>query len=101
MFEHADRTFPIYFHFPSQIQDDVTVELPSSLQVSSLPPAQNIPGKVVSYSLIADSKGRTLHWNRHLSLDILMMQTKYYPALRNFFQTVRTGDEQQVVLLPN
>jgi hypothetical protein len=29
-----------------------------------------------------------------------MMQTKYYPALRNFFQTVRAGDEQQIVLLP-
>jgi hypothetical protein len=101
MFEHADRTFPIYFYFPYLIQDDVTVQLPQGLQVSSLPPPQDIPGEVVSYGLVADGKGGTLHWNRHLSLDILMMETKYYPALRNFFQTVRAGDEQQVVLSSN
>ena len=101
MFEHADRTFPIYFYFPFLIQDDVTVELPQGLHVNSLPPQQNVPGKVVSYEMVADGKGGNLHWSRHLSLDILMMQTKYYPALRNFFQTVRAGDEQQVVLSSN
>jgi len=31
----------------------------------------------------------------------LMLDTKYYTALRNFFQTVRTGDEQQIILLPH
>jgi hypothetical protein len=102
MFEHAERTFPVYFHFPFQIQDDITVALPSGLQVSSLPPTQDGgPGKVVSYALIAEGKNGTLHWNRRVSLDILMIQTKYYPALRSFFQTVRAGDEQQIVLLPN
>ena len=101
LFEHADRVFPIYFHFPFQIVDDVTVDLPTGLQVNSLPPAEDVaPGKVVSYALSAESKNGTLHWNRRVSLDILMMQTKYYPALRNFFQTVRAGDEQQIVLLP-
>jgi hypothetical protein len=31
---------------------------------------------------------------------MLLLDTKYYPALRNFFQVVRTGDEEQVVLEP-
>ena len=101
LFEHADRVFPVYFHFPSQILDDVTVNLPAGLQVNSLPPAEDVgPGKVASYALSAEGKNGTLHWNRRVSLDILMMQTKYYPALRNFCQTVRAGDEQQIVLLP-
>jgi hypothetical protein len=101
LFEHADRVFPVYFHFPSQVLDDVTVNLPAGLQVNSLPPAEDVgPGKVASYALSAEGKNGTLHWNRRVSLDILMMQTKYYPALRNFFQTVRAGDEQQIVLLP-
>jgi hypothetical protein len=101
-FEHADRVFPIYFHFPLQVQDDIVVDLPLGLQVSSLPPAQDTgPGKLVEYALAAESKSGALHWNRHLSVVILMMQSKYYPALRDFFQKVRTGDEQQIVLLPN
>jgi hypothetical protein len=28
------------------------------------------------------------------------MDKKYYGALRNFFQTVRTGDAEQIVLQP-
>jgi hypothetical protein len=28
------------------------------------------------------------------------LEAKYYPALRNFFQAVRTGDEEQIVLQP-
>jgi hypothetical protein len=29
-----------------------------------------------------------------------MLEAKYYGALRNFFQAVRTGDEEQIVLQP-
>jgi|SRR5450432_3681408 Domain of Unknown Function with PDB structure (DUF3857) len=101
MFEHAERVFPVYFHHPFRIEDDITVDLPSGLQVSNLPPAQDVGGKVVRYSLAADNKNGPSHWTRLISLDILQMQTKYYPALQNFYQTVRTGDEQQIVLLPN
>ncbi len=101
MFEHAEREFPVYFHHPFQIADDITVALPPDLQVSSLPPAQDVGGKVAHYTLAADNKSGTLHWTRLLSLDILQMQVKYYPALQDFYQKVRTGDEQQVVLLPN
>jgi len=32
--------------------------------------------------------------------DLISLEPKYYPALRNFYQTVRTTDEQQIVLQP-
>lgn len=99
MFEHAERVFPVYFHFPFSTRDDITLELPPSLQVSSLPPPQEAGGNVVHYTLAADNKNG-LHWTRLLSVDILQMQTKYYPALQDFYQKVRTGDEQQIVLSP-
>ena len=35
-----------------------------------------------------------------LNIDLLLLETKFYPALRNFFQVVRTGDESQIVLQP-
>jgi hypothetical protein len=35
-----------------------------------------------------------------MMVDILVLEAKYYPALRNFFQIVRTGDEEQIVLQP-
>jgi hypothetical protein len=102
IFEHTERVFPVYFHHPFQIADDITVALPSGLQVSILPPVDDVAGgSVVHYTLTADHKTAPLHWTRLLSVDILQAPTKYYPALQDFFQKVRTGDEQQIVLMPN
>jgi len=33
-------------------------------------------------------------------MDLLLVDQKLYPTLRNFFQVVRSGDEQQIVLQP-
>jgi hypothetical protein len=33
-----------------------------------------------------------------LTIDFLLLEQKYYTALRNFFQSVRAGDSEQVVL---
>ena len=42
----------------------------------------------------------TLHMQRQLDMRLLMLEVKFYPALRRFFQSVRTADEQQIVLRP-
>ena len=100
LFDHTERLHPIYMDFPFQLVDDVTVELPPGWQVSSLPPAQDQEGHVVAYTLKMDGDKRKLHLARTLNVDFLMIDTKYYLALRNFFQIVRTGDEEQIVLQP-
>ena len=41
IFEHANRVHPIYFEYPHEKADDVTIELPPGWQVSSVPPAQD------------------------------------------------------------
>ena len=41
VFEHANRVHPIYFEYPHEKADDVTVELPPGWQVSSVPTAQD------------------------------------------------------------
>ena len=100
IFEHANRVHPIYFEYPYEKADDVTIELPPGWQVGSVPPPQDIAGKIVDYSLKVDSSQGTLRLTRKLSIDILMLENKYYTALRQFFQTVRTNDGVQIVLQP-
>ncbi|MGH9515327.1 MAG: DUF3857 domain-containing protein [Terriglobales bacterium] len=100
VFDHSERVHPIYFEFPSAKIDDVSISLPLGWQVSSLPSAQDKDSKVVRYVLKAEDNKNTVHLNRQLSVDLLLLESKYYPALRNFFQLVRTGDEEQVVLQP-
>src|SRR5271154_3058267 len=100
IFEHTDREHPIYFTFPFRKVDDVTIGLPLGWQVSSVPAAQKADGHVIVYSLnVQDNKG-TLHLERQLDMNIIMLDSKYYPALRKFFQTVRSGDDLQIVLQP-
>ena len=100
LFDHADRTHPVYFEFPFQKFDEVTIELPLGWQVSSLPPAKIQDAKAIKYTLKADESKGTLHVTRALDVDILLVDTKLYPTLRSFFQIVRTSDEQQIVLQP-
>ena len=100
VFEHANRVHPIYFEYPHQKVDDVTVELPQGWQVSSTPPAQTQDGHIIVYTLKVENGNGTVHVVRTLNFDILLLDQKYYPALRNFFQVVRIGDEEQMLLQP-
>jgi hypothetical protein len=99
-FEHANRVHAIYFSYPSAKIDDVTIDLPLGWQVNSLPPVQGLDAKAALYSLKAENNKERLHLTRRLNMDLLMVEAKLYPTLRNFFQVVRTGDEQQIVLQP-
>jgi hypothetical protein len=99
-FEHANRVNPIYVHYPHEKVDDVTIELPAGWQVGTLPPPQVQNGHVVTYTLKAENDQNTLHLTRKLTMDFLLLDQKYYTSLRTFFQLVRTGDDQQIVLLP-
>jgi hypothetical protein len=100
LFEHANRLQPIYFEYPFEKLDDVSIELPAGWQVASVPPAKNQDGHIVSYTLKAEDDKGVLHVARRLNVDFLFLETKYYGALRTFFQVVRTGDEEQIVLQP-
>jgi Domain of Unknown Function with PDB structure (DUF3857) len=102
VFDHAERTHPIYFRFPFEKLDDVTITLPPGWQVNSLPPEpdEGGDGAPVGYTLKVENNKQTLHLTRKLRVDLLLLETKYYPTLRNFFQVVRKGDEQQIVMQP-
>jgi Domain of Unknown Function with PDB structure (DUF3857)/Transglutaminase-like superfamily len=100
VFEHSARVHPIYFDFPTARMDDVTIELPLDWKVSSVPQGHKDEGKVCSYNTTVENKNGTLHLTRNLNIETLLLDIKYYPALRKFFQTVKTGDEQQIVVQP-
>jgi transglutaminase-like putative cysteine protease len=100
LFEHANRVYPVYLHYPFEKQDDVTIELPLGWKVSSVPKELNADSKAVAYILkVQDEKG-TLHLTRMVRCNLIAVETKLYPALRAFYQTVRTGDEEQIVMQP-
>jgi hypothetical protein len=99
-FQHASRKYPVYFRHAFQELDEVSLKLPDGLRVDAVPPAtNNQPGfgqyeRAVSF----DPQSRTLSWKRRMSIEGIFFRTEYYPMLRSFFNTVRQGDEQSLVL---
>ncbi|HEY2460292.1 MAG TPA: DUF3857 domain-containing protein [Candidatus Acidoferrum sp.] len=100
LFEHASRVHPVYFQYPFLKEDDVTIQLPLNWQVNSMPQAQNQDAKAAVYILKVENDKGALHLTRVLRSDLMLVDAKVYPNLRTFFQVVRTGDEEQVVLQP-
>jgi len=100
LFEHANRVHPIYFDYPHEKVDDLTLELPPGWQVSSVPTPQDQDGHVIRYTLKVEKGAGTLRLTRKLTVDVVLLDQKYYGALRNFFQVVRSGDGEQIVLQP-
>jgi len=100
LFDHADREHPIYFEFPFQKSDDITIELPEGMVIGNLPAPVKTPVGSVSYSLTAEKDKNTLHLARTLRVDMLLLAVNQYPNLRRFFQFVRTGDDAQVMVQP-
>jgi Domain of Unknown Function with PDB structure (DUF3857) len=98
MFEHTDRVFPIYFAFPFQKVDDISIQLPLGWQVGSVPKPTDQDGKAVQYTLTAEGDKAGLRLKRKVRSDLYLVPTDKYSALRSFYQIVRSGDEQQIVL---
>jgi len=100
LFEHAERTYAVYFPYPFQKIDDVTVVMPVGWKVDNLPAPVSRDARAVGYTLKAEDQHSTLHITRMLRSDLLVVDKANYVILHGFYQLVRTGDEEQIVLQP-
>jgi len=100
MFDHAERVNSVYFAFPFRKVDDITIELPLDWKVGSVPKDQDQDAHAAEYILKVEDKSGTLHITRTLRSDLIMVPKDYYSSLRGFYQAVKSGDEQQIVLQP-
>ena len=100
IFESSVRIHPIYFAYPYGQSDDVTIELPDSWQVVALPQALKKTSYDIAYSISASRDKQFLHIKRELNSDIYMLGKERYPTLQGFFQGVRIGDGQEILLEP-
>jgi hypothetical protein len=100
MFEHSARVHPVYFTFPYQHTDEIAIELPPGWQVSSVPKARTEDARIAAYNSSAQTTGGTLTMKRELALRTIIVPQKFYAQVRDFYQAVRAGDEDQIVITP-
>jgi hypothetical protein len=99
-FEHGARVHPIYFLFPYEHTDEVVIELPPGWKVGSAPKPRVSDIKIAKYSMTSAVGEGSLTVKRELMLNLLLIQAKFYPSMRDFYQQIRAGDEDQVVVSP-
>ena len=100
-FTSTRRIHPVYLDYPWESYEDVKLVLPPDLQMESLPPASNVGRGPTVYQSSAqkDAKqGNVLELKRSVKMAVYYLAPEHYPILREFYQQIRTGDEQQVVL---
>jgi Domain of Unknown Function with PDB structure (DUF3857)/Transglutaminase-like superfamily len=98
-FIHTTRNFPMYFSYPHQSVDNITIDLPENWQVSSVPKPRSADHVTMTYSIVAEGKNGSLTVRREKSVKLTLVAVKYFDVVRNFFQEVRAGDEEQAVLV--
>lgn len=97
-FEGATRVHPIVFEYPFTDIDDVAISVPPNWHVENLPSAKLLDYKNCTYGFNSETKQGAIHLNRKLMLNLAIVDAANYGLLRTFYQSVRTGDEQQIVL---
>jgi hypothetical protein len=100
LFEHANRVHPVYFQYPFEKVDDVSIQVPLGWQVSSVPQGVTLDAKAIVYTDTVDNDRGILHLKRVLKSDLVFVDAKNYSTLRMFYERVRSGDEEQIILQP-
>jgi hypothetical protein len=98
-FEHATRVHSVYFSFPRQSADHISIELPADWRVGGSPKPRTEDDSGFVYSAWTEEGAGSLQLNRALSVDAIVVKAKGYELVQKFFQAVRSGDEDQVILL--
>ncbi len=100
-FQNATRVHPIYFGHPFQEVDDVSIELPPSLDVESLPPSRSEEANWAVFKTSRSRQGKSIRLQRRLTMNRYQFSANQYPALRALYDVVYAADEERLVLQTN
>ena len=98
-FEPERRVNPVYFSFRFEEIDDLKIHGPAGYKIENVPSRKKInPGTAMSYDIAVVQQEEAFEVKRHFSVSDIHYPTDSYPALRTFFNLVKSDDETQVVL---
>ena len=96
-FSPAHRTNPIFFHYPYEEVDEIVLRAPAGYKLETMPPTRHMQPGLVSYDISESQQGDAVVVKRHLVIQGIQIAVASYPALRDFFTSVESNDEAQVV----
>jgi hypothetical protein len=97
-FKHADRKYPVYFPYGFEEADKVSVKLPAGYSVEDVPPKQVANIGYAAYQNLIQFDGAQLVSQRVLQVNGIYFTLDRYPTVKDFFNRVQAGDEEQTIL---
>jgi hypothetical protein len=96
-FEASHRVNMVYFRYPYEQADELQFHTPAGYTVETLPTTQTVNPGVVKYEISMTQQPGSVTVKRQLLVNAILIPLQSYPALRQFFHTVKSDDEAQVV----
>jgi hypothetical protein len=98
-FPSTQRTNSIYFDYPSREIDEVHLVLPPNTEVESLPPNDLVKLDYAVYQTLQKQEApNTIFSRRDIVIGGLLFPVTEYKAIKDFYDKVKAGDDQQIVL---
>jgi len=97
-FASEQRKTSVYFHYSYGVDDEITLKLPAGYDVESLPVAANVDAGALRYTTTYQKHDDAIVMNRKVIVDVELVGSDKYPAIRNFFSKVSGVDQEQIVL---
>ena len=98
-FQTTQRKHPVYFRYPFQTVDEVTVQMPEGFKVESLPKSESTPAASAAiFQVSCKQEGNQLRITRREGLEGFYFPLQYYEAIRNFFDMMKGKDDEKIVL---
>jgi hypothetical protein len=99
LFVHEKREAPIDLHYSYAAQDTVTIELPKTLAVESVPKDAKLSlAQGAVYTVTYTVKDNVFSQKRLMVLANPLYMATEYGQLKDFYQKVNTQDQEQAIL---
>jgi hypothetical protein len=97
-FQSQTRENMVDLHYGHQETDDLTFETPPGYQWENFPSSRSKKEAFATYDLSTEKQGAEMRLKRTLNMEGYFFQTKNYPGLRRFFESLRKNDDEQAIL---
>ena len=98
-FQHAKRVHPVYFPHPWEEDDEIILRAPTGYEVEGMPEPRQSSAPFGQYETSCEKHPEGVLLRRRMAVEGIYYDVAHYPALRQFFNEVKAGDEQQLVLV--
>jgi hypothetical protein len=94
----AQRMYPVHFEYPYQEKDEIDLIAPEGLKMEATALPRQVDNGFGTYTSVVQRRPNGLRVVRKMSIEGVLFAKENYSDLRSFYDVVRTGDEESLVM---